>query len=272
MNFLTRLVLPACLLTCAGTALADTTLTFKSQDSSGEEKGTQRMLIADGKVYLDSDLSGETGVLFDRKSQKVYFLHHEKQMFLSMDRDKMASVSEKVRNAQNEAVQRLQEQIGKLPPEQASQAQSILEKLEGASSKLNLEQPKVEAKFENTGKTEKVGDYQAELFQSYKDGEHQADYYLVDYGDLKVSDEDYATIGEFFDLFENMMSAIPGGNKQQGGFGTLAKAQGKLPVKIVRIEDGGEKETEILEGVSLESLDPKQFAIPSTYTEQQLPY
>ena len=240
---------------------ADNNLTYTKIDKDGSAGEVQKMMIRAGKMRIDLP-GGQTAMIYDSVADKVYILEMGSKKYITMD----PAMMKQMMAALTAMKSQLEAKLASMPEAQRAQMKAMMSKMGLGGGKAAV------VKRVETGRMEKVGDYQAEVIEVTEDGVKAITYYLVDRKSLKVGDAEYATMHKFQAFLGKMMESLPGPMKQSMKVRMLLAERNQLPVKADRFENGVIMRTDQLTEVSSEDLDPGLFQIPADFQKRELPF
>lgn len=247
----------------ANSVRADNTLTYTKAEKGGAAGESQKMLISSGKVRIDLP-GGKNAMIYDGSVNKMHILEMESKKFITMDPVMMKQMM----GALSAMQAQLEAKMATMPEAQRVQMRAMMSKL-GQGMLDGGKTPVV--KTVETGQKKKVGEYDAELVEVMEDGIKTIDYYVVDRGQLKIGDAEYATLLKFQAFFGELMKSLPGPMKQKMQVQMLMAKGNRLPVKADHYEKQVIKRSDLLTEVSDKKLDAGLFQIPAGFQQRQLP-
>lgn len=246
-----------------GNIRADNTLSYAGLGKDGEQGEAQKMMIKGNKVRVDVP-GGQNAMIFDAAADTIYVLELDKKKYLEMDPELFTKLTAGISAMQAQ----LQAKLASLPEAQRAQMAAMMSKL-GQGMLDGGKTPEI--KHVETGRKEKVGDYDAEVVEVTEDGVKTAVYYVVKRESLNVGDSEYAVLQEFQGFMERMMKSLPGGLKQKMKLQALMAKQNRLPVRVDEVEGQTVTQSNQLVGVSDEKLAAELFEIPADFQKQEMP-
>ncbi len=251
------------LVAIVSSARADNTLTYTKVDKGGATGEAQKMLIRSGKVRIDLP-GGKNAMIYDSVANKMLILELQAKSYITMD----PAMMKQMMGALSAMQAQLEARMASMPEAQRVQMRAMMSKL-GQGMLDGGKSPVV--KSVETGRKEKVGDYTAEVVEVSEDGVKSIEYFVVDRGELKIGDAEYATLLKFQAFFGELMKSLPGPMKQKMKVQMLMAKGNRLPVKAVHYENKAIKRTDKLTEVSSAQLAPALFEIPAGFQQRQLP-
>ncbi len=249
-----------------GSAHADNTLTYSKTNKDGSPGESQKMLIQAGKMRVDMP-DGKNAMIYDAAIDKIFILQLSEKKYMTMD----PAMMEKMMGALTGLQAQLEAKLANMPEAQREQMRAMMSKM-GAGLPGLLGGGKTPViKYVETGRKEKVGDYQTQVVEVLEDGKKTIDYYLVDRSDLKIGDVEYVTLQKFQVFLGKLMKSLPGPMKQKMKVQMLLAKGNQLPVKADHFENSKLKRTDQLTDISAKNLDPALFEIPEGFQQRQMP-
>ena len=240
----------------ANSVRADNTLTYTKAEKGGAAGESQKMLISSGKVRIDLP-GGKNAMIYDGSVNKMHILEMESKKFITMDPVMMKQMM----GALSAMQAQLEAKMATMPEAQRVQMRAMMSKL-GQGMLDGGKTPVV--KTVETGQKKKVGEYDAELVEVMEDGIKTIDYYVVDRGQLKIGDAEYATLLKFQAFFGELMKSLPGPMKQKMQVQMLMAKGDHYEKQVI-------KRSDLLTEVSDKKLDAGLFQIPAGFQQRQLP-
>ena len=207
---------------------------------------------------------GKNAIIYDAAVDKVYILELVAKKYMAMD----PAVMEKMMGALSGLQAQFEAQLASMPEAQREQMRAMMNKM-GQGMLGGGKAP--ELKYVETGRSEKVGDYQTQVIEVLEDGKKSVVYYVVDRQALKIGDEEYATLQKFQSFMGKLMKSLPGPLKKKIQIQALMAQGSQLPVKAEHFENSVHKRTDQLTEVSDETLNADLFEIPAGFQKRQLP-
>ncbi|MFK5921815.1 MAG: hypothetical protein QM496_06520 [Verrucomicrobiota bacterium] len=246
-----------------GSAHADNTLVYSKTSKDGSPGESQKMLIRAGKMRIDMP-DGKNAMIYDALADKVFILQMSEKKYMTMD----PAMMEKMMGALTGLQAQLEAKMANMPEAQREQMRAMMSKM-GAGLLGGGKTPVI--KYVETGRKEKVGDYQTQVVEVLEDGKKTIDYYLIDRADLEIGDVEYATLQKFQAFLGKLMKSLPGPMKQKMKIQMLLAKGNQLPVKADHFENSKLKRTDQLTEISNKGLDPALFEIPEGFQQRQMP-
>ncbi|MCF6312816.1 MAG: hypothetical protein L3J39_10230 [Verrucomicrobiales bacterium] len=246
-----------------GSAYADNTLNYSKLENGAPTGAAQKVLIRQGKIRIDLP-DGKNAVIYNSVEDKIYILQLAEKTYMTMD----PAMMDKMMGALTGLQAQMESQLASMPEEQRAQMRAMMSKMAGGI--LGGGKAPV-INFKETGRQEKVGDYQTKVIEVTEDGKKTAVYYVVDRQKLNLGDAEYATMQKLQAFLDKLMKNLPAALKQKMKIPNLLAKGNQLPVKTERYESATLKESNQLTGISSESLEASLFEIPEGFQKRQMP-
>ncbi len=248
----------------SGNAHADNTLSYAVLDKDGQPGEAQKMMIKDGKVRVDVP-GGKNAMIFDANADSIYILELDKKKYMEMDPEMFSKLTAGLSAMQAQ----LQEKLAGLPEAQRAQMAAMMSKLGQGGILDGGKAPEI--KHVETGRREKVGDYEADVVEVTEDGEKTAVYYVVNRENLKVGETEYAALQKFQGFIEKLMKSLPDALKEKMKLQSLMTKQNRLPVRVDQVKGQSVTQSNRLLGVSDDKLEAALFTIPEDFQKRENP-
>lgn len=253
----------AAMVVFACTIRADNTLSYAGLGKEGKPGEAQKMMIKGNKVRVDVP-GGKNSMIFDADADTIYILELEAKKYMEMDPEMFSKLTAGISAMQAQ----LQAKLASLPEAQRAQMAAMMSKL----GQGMLDGGKVpEIKHVETGRKEKVGDYDAEVVEVMEDGVKTAVFYVVSRESLDVGETEYGVLQKFQVFIEKMTKSLPGGLKQKMKLQALMAKQNRLPVRVDEVEGEVVTQSNQLVEVSNEKLAGELFEIPADFEKREMP-
>lgn len=242
---------------------ADNTLSYAGLGEDGNPGEAQKMMIKGNKVRVDVP-GGKNAMIFDAEADTIFVLELDKKKYMEMNPEMFSKLTAGISAMQAQ----LQAKLASMPEAQRAQMAAMMSKL-GQGMLDGGKTPEI--KHVETGRKEKVGDYEAEVVEVTEDGVKTAVYYVVNRENLDVGEAEYAVLQEFQGFIEKMTKSLPGGMKQKMKLQALMAKQNRLPVRVDQVEGQAVTQSNQLVGVSNEMLATELFEIPADFQKREMP-
>lgn len=221
------------------------------------------MMIKGNKVRVDVP-GGKNAMIFDAEADTIFVLELDQKKYMEMDPEMFSKLTAGISAMQAQ----LQAKLASLPEAQRAQMEAMMSKL-GQGMLDGGKTPEIE--HVETGRKEKVGDYDAEVVEVTEDGVKTAVYYVVGRENLDVGEAEYAVLQKFQGFMEKMTKSLPGGLKQKMKLQGLMAKQNRLPVRVDEVEGQAVTQSNQLVGVSKETLAAELFEVPADFQKREMP-
>lgn len=238
----------------SGSALADTTLTYKSRD------GATGMVysIAGEKVSQDSRDQNAT-VLYDVSTKAITMIDHDEKTYSVITAETRARLQQQMTDARKQSMDALKNQVSGLPKETREKI------LKGTQSGVEAGQKGLskgmETRVERTGKMETVNGYECEVIRIG-----------VMFSSSEVCIADNAEVGMPASAAATMQEMSQGVREISGsvmqGLGASMPGGPDLEGVAVRITSDGTTYT--LSELDTGDADPAAFEVPAGYEKQEI--
>jgi hypothetical protein len=168
----------------------------------------------------------------------------------------------------NDGLEKVKEQLAKMPPEQREQMQQMLAKsipgLAGGDQKWSVEAV-------DTGKSDKVGGRTCRVWDLKRNGELDEQLCVVPFGSLPGKENIQGVFGNFAKVFEEMAKTVPMlAGLMSNEFAAQEKING-FPVRSRDYENGRLADIERLMSVwREENIPAATFDIPASYRKKTM--
>ena len=232
--------------------------TVNHKIATGTTEPKQKMYVQNGSGRF-VDPEGRASLI---KGNTLYIIDDADKSYIVFDKATMEQVAKRL----SEQMDRLKEQLAKLPPEQRAQ----LEQTMGGALGLDGKERTVEVK--DTGKTDKVDGRSCRVWEVTRDGQLDEQLCVVQYTALPGKENFSAVFGQFSKVFEDMAKSVPMlSGMMANEFSAQVKING-FPVRQRNYEDGKLADEETLVKVWREEAIPaSMFEVPANYQRKQMP-
>lgn len=248
------LIAGLCTTAISGSALADTTLTYKSRDG---ETGMV-YAIADQKVSQESRDQNAT-VLYDVATKTITMIDHDEKTYTVMTPETRARLQQQMTDARKQSMEALQDQVSGLPKGARDKI------LKGTQAGVEAGQKGLskgmETRVERTGRMETVNGYECEVIRLG-----------VMFSSSEVCFADNDEVGMPASAAATMQAMNQGMREISGsviqGLGASMPGGPDLEGVAVRITSDGTTYT--LSDLSTGDADPAAFEVPAGYEKQDI--
>jgi hypothetical protein len=198
------------------------------------------------------------------KNGTLYAVDDTDKSYVTLDKPTLEQFGKKV----SEAMERVKEQLSKLPPEQREQAERAMAKqmpgFGGEGQKRTVEAI-------DTGKSDKVGGRTCRVWDLKRNGELDEQLCVVPFGSLPGKENIQGVFGNFAKVFEEMAKTVPMlAGLMSNEFAAQEKING-FPVRSRDYENGQLADIERLMSVwREENIPAATFDIPPTYRKKTM--
>lgn len=215
------------------------------------EGGSGRFVDEEGRATI---IKGNTMVIVDDNDQT----------YISFDKATMEQLAKQI----SAAMERMKEQLAKMPPEQRAQIEQMMAKTPG----MGGEDQKWEVEAVDTGKTDKVDGRTCRVWDIKRNGELDDQLCVVPFAQLPGKENFQAVFANFAKVFEEMAKSVPMlSGVMSNEFSAQAKVGG-FPVRSRGYENGKLGDEEQLVKVWREEAIPASlFEIPAGYKPKKMP-
>jgi len=215
------------------------------------EGGNGRFVDEEGRATI---IKGNTMVIVDDTDQT----------YITFDKATMEQLAKQIAAAMD----RMKEQLAKLPPEQREQIEAQMAKTPG----MGGADQKWEVEAVDTGKTDKVDGRACRVWDIKRNGELDDQWCVVPFAQLPGKENFQAVFANFAKVFEEMAKSVPMlSGVMSNEFSAQAKVGG-FPVRSRAYENGklGDQE-QLVKVWREESIPASQFEIPAGYKPKKMP-
>jgi hypothetical protein len=215
------------------------------------------------KIYVQNglgrfvDAQGHATLI---KNNTMYIIDDADKSYVAFDKATMAQLAQKI-SAQME---KMKEQLAKLPPEQRAQMEQMMPGMTGGEQKHTVEAL-------DTGKSDKVDGRACRIWDIKRNGELDDQICVVPYSSLPGKENFQAVFANFARAFEEMAKAVPIlAGMMTNEFDAQAKVNG-FAVRTVAYDNGKLGSAQQLMRVwREEAIEGSMFEIPAGYKQKQM--
>ncbi|MBC8027634.1 MAG: DUF4412 domain-containing protein [Steroidobacteraceae bacterium] len=218
----------------------------------------QKVYIQDGNGrFVGAD--GSASIV---KGDTMYMVDDAAKTYVVFDKATMEKLAVQI----NAAMEKMKEQLSKLPPEQRVQVEQMMK-----AQMPGLDGTEYVVEAVDTGKSDKVDSRACRIWDVKRNGELDEQLCVVAYSALPGKENLPAVFAKFAKLFEEMAKSVPMlTGMMTSEFNTMTKVGG-FPVRTRPYESGKLGTTERLVKVWREEAVPaSMFEIPAGYTQKQM--
>jgi hypothetical protein len=220
------------------------------------------------KMYVQSgsgrfvDPEGRTTMI---KGDTMYIIDDSDHSYIVFDKATMQAVAQKL----NAAMDKMKEQMAKLPPEQRAQMEQMMG---GAMGGAMSGKPRT-VEVANTGKADNVGGRACKVWDVTRDSKLDQQICVVAYSALPGKEDFQALFANFAKVFEEMAKSVPMlSGMMTNEFSAQAKVGG-FPVRQRNYDEQGKlvDEETLVKDWHEEAFPASMFEVPAGYKQKQLP-
>jgi hypothetical protein len=194
----------------------------------------------------------------------MYIVDDSDQTYIAFDKATMEQLAKQI----SAAMDRMKEQLAKMPPEQREQIEAMMAKTPG----MGGENQKWVVEAFDTGKSDKVDGRACRVWDVKRNGELDDQLCVVPYSQLPGKENFQAVFANFARVFEEMAKSVPMlAGVMSNEFGAQSKVNG-FPVRSRGYENGklGDEE-QLVKVWREESIPASLFEIPAGYKPKKMP-
>jgi hypothetical protein len=198
------------------------------------------------------------------KGNTMYIVDDSDRSYIAFDKATMERLSKQI----SAAMERMKDQLAKMPPEHRAQIEQMMAKTPG----MGGENQKWVVDVVDTGKSDKVDGRSCRVWDVKRNGELDDQLCVVPYSQLPGKENFQAVFANFAKVFEEMAKSVPMlSGVMSNEFGAQAKVNG-FPVRSRSYENGKLGDEEQLVKVWREEAIPAaMFEIPAGYQPKKMP-
>jgi hypothetical protein len=226
--------------------------------ATGTTELKQKMYVQNGAGrFVDPD--GKTSLI---KNDTLYIIDDAEKSYIVFDKATMQAVAQKL----SAAMDKMKEQMAKLPPEQRAQMEQALGPAMGMQGKPRT------VDVAATGKSDSVNGRACKVWDVTRDGQLDEQLCVAPYSALPGKENFQQMFASFSKIFEEMAKSVPMlSGMMANEFSAMTKVGG-FPVRSRTYENGklAGEETLVKEWRE-EAIPASMFDIPAGYKQKQLP-
>ncbi len=228
-------IIAGCLLAAHAASAGVYVETIKHTLSTGSTEPQQKMYVQNGSGRF-VDPEGHTTLI---KNDTLYILDDANQSYIVFDKATMEAMAKKIADG----MERMKQQLAKLPPEQREQLEGEDGRLTGAPGATHT------VEVANLGKSDTVGGRPCKLWNVARDGELDEQICVVAYSALPGKENFQALFASFSNVFEEMAKSVPTLSGVMANEFSAQVKVGGFPVRQRSYEEGklGDEETLVKE-------------------------
>ena len=220
------------------------------------------------KMYVQGGLGrfvDEEGRATLIKNGTLYIVDDAEKSYVIFDKAAMEQLAQKL----NAGIERMKEQLAKLPPDQRAQMEQALA---GQIPGLNGETEKATVEVVDTGKSDKVEGRACRLWDMKRNGQLDEQLCVVPYSALPGNEDFQQIFANFAKVFEEMAKSVPmlAGDMDRE-FAAQATVKG-FPVRTRAYEEDGKlgDRAQIMKVWREEKMPASLFEVPAGYKQTQV--
>jgi hypothetical protein len=226
--------------------------------ATGSTEPKQKMYVQNGSGrFVDPD--GHTSLI---KNDTMYIIDDSDKSYILFDKATMQAVAQKL----SAAMEKMKEQMAKLPPEQRAQMEQAMGGAMGMQGKPRT------VDVAATGKADNVNGRACKVWDVTRDGQLDEQLCVTPYAALPGKENFQQMFATFSKMFEEMAKSVPMlSGMMANEFSAMSKVGG-FPMRSRAYENGklGGAETLVKEWRE-EAMPDAMFEIPNGYKQKQLP-
>jgi hypothetical protein len=249
----------ACLV--SATASAGVYVELVNHDIPGNTTDLAQKMYVEGTNGRFVDEQGRATII---KGNTMYIVDDSDQSFIAFDKATMEQLGKQI----SAAMDRMKEQLAKMPPEQRAQIEAMMAKTPG----MGGENQKWVVEAVDTGKTDKVDGRSCRVWDVKRNGELDDQLCVVPFSQLPGKENFQAIFANFAKVFEDMAKSVPMlAGVMNNEFSAQAKVNG-FPVRSRAYENGklGDQE-QLVKTWREEAVPAAMFEIPPGYKPKKMP-
>jgi hypothetical protein len=245
----------------ASAASAGVYVELVNHDIPGNTTALSQKMYVDGGNGRFVDEEGRATII---KGNTMYIVDDSDQTYIAFDKATMEKLAKQISGA----MERMKEQLSKMPPEQRAQIEQMMAKTPG----MGGEDQKWVVEAVDTGKSDKVDGRACRVWDVKRNGELDDQLCVVPYAQLPGKENFQAVFANFAKVFEEMAKSVPMlSGVMSNEFSAQAKVNG-FPVRS-RAYDAGKlgDEEQLVKVWREEAIPAAMFEIPAGYKPKQMP-
>lgn len=215
-------------------------------------------LVVDGqKARIDAGDQAGRAFVWDAQAKAITVMQAQDKTYRRLTEADIKQMAEKFKQLQ----ELMRQRTAGMPPEQRAQVEKAM-RLTAPSA----DQKPTPWKFTATGKKQKVGSYDCELYDGVR-GQTKQQACVVAWAKAPVKKDDLKALASLADTFRPLIEGPAGST---GVEQDLTSYPG-FPVRAVSTLPDGEKRVTTLKSAERSAVDAAQFEVPEGYTEKTMP-
>lgn len=265
------LVLLAC-----GSAQADLVVTVQRKVLRTDPPAVETQQIKMTRDKLTTTVPERSGsstqIIFRGDKSLVWALDTKSRTYMEIDKATMKAAGDQM----SAAMQQVQEQLAKLPPEQRAMAEKMMQGqmpgaagAPGATGASAGAGPALEVKA--TGEKRTIQGYACTRYDVYWNGKKTSESWVTPWSDAKLQKEDLEALRSMAGFFEDLVASNPmlRGMSENSAYRGVDKMEG-LPVLVRRFEGDKVVEETTLESLERKSVAASVFELPAGFSKKHL--
>jgi hypothetical protein len=226
--------------------------------AAGTTELAQKVYIQNGNGRFASQ-EGQATIV---KGDTMYIVDENEKSYVVFDKATMEKLAVQI----NSAMEKMKEQLSKLPPDQRAQVEQVM-----AAQMPGLDGKEYVVEAVDTGKSDKVDGRTCRLWDVKRNGELDEQLCVVPYSALPGKENLPTVFAKFAKLFEEMAKSVPMlTGMMTSEFNTMTRVNG-FPVRTRPYENGKLGTIEqIVKVWREEAVSASMFEIPAGYTQKQM--
>jgi hypothetical protein len=244
-----------------GAAQAATVLKTTNRDLASNRETTTTVYAQEGKMRVETGGAQDNFAIF--RDDTLYSINPKDRNYVALDRASMKKMAETV----NPAMQRMQEQMEKMTPDQRAQ----MERMMGGTKLPGMGKAAVE-EIRKTSRTGKVAGYGCTYSEILQDGVVASEACVVPLTALKGGQELYDASLKISALMEDMLKEIDApwlkqmANRQIENYSKL----GGVPVLTRTFANGKPTRESTLQSIATQAVPASSFELPAGFTRKEM--
>lgn len=228
--------------------------------TAGTSALSQKMYVQNGNGRFVDD-GGRATII---KGDTMYIVDDSDKSYIVFDKATMEQLAQQL----GAAMERMKQQLAKLPPEQRAQMEQAMANVPGMGSP----DQKWTVELADTGKSDKIDGRTCKIWDVTRNGELDEQICVVPYSALPGKENFQQVFAKFAKVFEEMAKSVPMlAGMMTNEFTAHVRTNG-YPVRTRAYEDGklGSEET-LVKVWREEAIPASMFDIPAGYTVKKMP-
>jgi hypothetical protein len=222
---------------------------------------TNRAMLEKIGMRMEHKMDNKTQVIIFRNDKKTFWIiNPEEKSYTELTKNDMRQF----RSQMDDAMQKLQEQMKDMPPEQRAMMEKMMQ------GKAMPVKPK-KTVYKKTASGVKVNKWTCDKYEGFLDGRKTRDVWTTDWKNLGLDQEHYDVmkeIGDFTGEFTKGPSSF-----FRAGSDEWERAQGYsgVPVRTITYSMGRPKQKTEIQDIRKERFKPSLFELPPGLRKQSMP-